>query len=120
MLLTAGASPAVENRSMEMDREAEVLEIVMFRPIPGADLAAMHAASQAIDPMLRTLPGFISRHTGVRADGAWVDVLRWRSMADAEAAMAKVHQEGSCAAFFAFIDPAMDTLAHYTVTDAVT
>ena len=62
---------------------AEALEITTFR-LKGHSCADFIAANADIDAWLRQLPGFISRRIAERDDGTIIDVLIFKSVADAE------------------------------------
>ncbi|WP_292472399.1 antibiotic biosynthesis monooxygenase [Mesorhizobium sp.] len=93
---------------------AETLEIVSFRLKPDA-AADFIAQNGVVTDWLARQPGFLSRHLGERADGSWVDVVRWRSLEQAQAAAQRIMAEiGDCEAMRA-IEPASVAMSHTQV-----
>ncbi|UCI08896.1 antibiotic biosynthesis monooxygenase family protein [Mesorhizobium sp. B1-1-8] len=93
---------------------AETLEIVSFRLKPGTE-AGFVASNGVVADWLARQPGFLSRHLGERDDGSWVDVVRWQSLEQAQAAAQRIMTEiGDCEAMRA-IQPASVDMGHATV-----
>ncbi|WP_292122915.1 antibiotic biosynthesis monooxygenase [Mesorhizobium sp.] len=93
---------------------AETLEIVSFRLKPDA-AADFIAQNGVVTDWLAGQPGFLSRHLGEREDGSWVDVVRWRSLEQAQAAAQRIMAEiGDCEAMRA-IEPASVAMSHAQV-----
>jgi hypothetical protein len=95
----------------------DVIELVSFRArSPEAD-AHMAEAAWAAQPAMERLKGFVSRQFGRGSDGEWIDVVRWRSLADAqhaaEQAGALAGREPTLAAFFALIDMQSSRMRHF-------
>lgn len=63
-----------------------VTEVVLFRARPGFDQAAVVEAAETSQRAVVGLDGYIDRNFGTNADGDYVDIVRWRDMASAEAA----------------------------------
>lgn len=84
----------------------QVIEITYFKPKDSVSqetfgarnirVGVEYAAKQA---------GFISRETGVDADGTWVIVVHWETLADAQASMQKWGNKTSVDDFKEMIDP---------------
>lgn len=97
---------------------AETLEIVSFRLKPGA-AADFVAKNGIVTDWLSRQPGFLSRHLGERDDGSWVDVVRWQSLEQAQAAAQRIMTEiGECEAMQA-IEPASVSMSHAAVALSV-
>lgn len=97
--------------------QSDIIEQVSFRArTPEAD-ARMAEAAWAAQPAIERLPGFVSRQFGRSENGEWIDVIRWRSMADARNAAAQsgayAAGEPALAAFFGLIDMQSSTIRHY-------
>ncbi|ODU45335.1 VOC family protein [uncultured Aquimonas sp.] len=97
--------------------QSDVIEQVSFRArSPEAD-ARMTEAAWAAQPAIERLPGFVSRHFGRSEDGEWIDLIRWRSMADArhaaEQSDALAGREPALAAFFGLIDMQSSRIRHF-------
>lgn len=81
-----------------------------------ADLVAASNAFQR--GFLADQPGFIRRELVKTEGGGYADLVTWRSMADAQAIMAKVSSSAACLAYFAVMDMSGDMtagVAHYEV-----
>ncbi|MDX8445789.1 antibiotic biosynthesis monooxygenase family protein [Mesorhizobium captivum] len=92
----------------------ETLEIVSFRlkPEAAADFVAQNGV---VTDWLARQSGFLSRHLGERDDGSWVDVVRWQSLEQAQAAAQRIMAEiGDCEAMRA-IEPASVEMGHATI-----
>ena len=62
------------------------VELVTFKLNEGADEAAFLQAADAVMADIRQLPGYVRRELLKGDDGQWIDVVHWRSRADALAA----------------------------------
>jgi heme-degrading monooxygenase HmoA len=78
--------------------------IVEFAPIrlaPGKTEADLVAASGTFQQaFLAAQPGFVRRELLRKSDGEFIDIVHWRSAADAEAIMHKAAQSEACALYF--------------------
>jgi hypothetical protein len=93
-----------------------VVEVVTYRIGIGRD-AFLATVPPTMD-FLRTCPGFLGRHLAEHADGAWIDLVQWASMAAALAAAARFNALPGNAAFNAAIAPGSVVMRHYTVAAA--
>jgi hypothetical protein len=96
-----------------MSAKPPVVEVVTYRIDIGRD--AFLAAIPPTMEFLRTCPGFLGRQLGENADGAWVDLVQWASMAEALAAAARFNHSPLTAAFNAAIAPGTTVMRHYTI-----
>ena len=62
--------------------------------------ALLEAAARMQDRFLKQQPGYLNRELVRGSDGSYVDVIWWRSHADAAAAMPKVHASKDCLDYF--------------------
>ena len=67
---------------------AFVIELVMFRAKPGIAVETVVEAAEGTRQAVAGLDGYADRNFGATADGEFVDVIRWRDRACAEAAAA--------------------------------
>ena len=95
----------------------QALEVVIFKAQPGVSAEALTAASRAVTPVLAALPGFVSRRFGSAADGEFVDIVCWQTLAQAKQAAEAVMTMPVCGAFFALIDPQTIQLRHLNCAD---
>jgi len=93
---------------------AESLEIVTFRLKPGTE-AGFVANNGVMTDWLARQPGFLSRHLGKRDDGTWVDVVRWQSMEQAQAAADRITAEIGDSEAVQAIDSASVDMRHAAI-----
>ncbi|MBZ9851260.1 antibiotic biosynthesis monooxygenase [Mesorhizobium sp. CA14] len=89
----------------------DILEIVTFRLKPGTE-AGFVANNGTMTDWLARQPGFLSRHLGRREDGSWVDVVRWQSMEQAQAAADRIMAEIGDSEAMQAIEPASIAMSH--------
>lgn len=89
-----------------------ILEVVLFRAKAGvADEQVLHGSAQ-LQPWLEGAAGYLSRKLNKGEDGQWVDLVHWRTLAEAHQAAEQLMAEPSAAAFMAMIDPESITMLH--------
>jgi hypothetical protein len=95
-----------------------VIETTTFRLAAGADEAAFLAADYGVQtefvPYQR---GFTRRTTARGADGEWIVVVLWDSVADAESCARLAPGDAAVAAFDALVDPRSRTTRRYETLD---
>lgn len=91
----------------------DVIEQVQFRALDAAADQRMAEAAWAAQAAIEQLPGYLGRQFGRADDGGWVDLVRWQSLAHAQAAAASAGQHPAIAAFFALIDMPSVQMRHY-------
>lgn len=92
--------------------QQDVLETVIFRAIDEAADQSMSEAAWAAQPFIEHQPGYVDRHFARRADGQWIDVVRWSSQAAADLAEQELPKLPEVARYFALIDPQSIQLQH--------
>lgn len=92
--------------------DKSIVEVVLFRLNPGVDETEFLAASAGVELFLRGTGGFIQRELLQNEEGQWVDVVHWRSQAEAYAAAEKIMSDPRGQKFGAFIDPSSITMLH--------
>ncbi|HUQ36508.1 MAG TPA: antibiotic biosynthesis monooxygenase [Aestuariivirga sp.] len=92
------------------------LEIVTFKIKDGAKVPDfLRASAEMEEGFAKKQEGFLSR-TFARGEGNdWVDVIRWRTMADAEAASKAAMQSPACAPMFGMIDEPSVKMMHFEI-----
>ena len=95
--------------------EVPVVEIVTFRLIAGADETAFREAAQATDAALKANPAYGARVLTRDPSGLWTDMVRWSSLAAAEAAAQGMMTDPAFGPFMALIDPASVQMRHADV-----
>ena len=92
------------------------LEIVIYKIKDGVKVPDfLKASAEMEETFAKKQGGFISR-TFARSEGnEWVDVIRWQTMADAEAASKAAMQSAACAPMFGMIDEPSVKMMHFEV-----
>lgn len=77
------------------------IEIAPFRLAAGTDEATLLEASERLErEFLSRADGYLGRSLSRLPDGRWADVVLWRSVEQAEAAMGRVSESHACSAYF--------------------
>lgn len=79
-------------------------EIVLFKLNADAKAEEFVAAAREIDNWLRRVDGFVDRELSCNADGQWVDIVHWQSLAQAHAAAEQIMSSPEGQRFGGFID----------------
>ncbi len=92
------------------------LEIVIYKIKDGVNVPDFLKASAELEEgFAKRQRGFIGR-TFARSEGKeWVDVIRWQTMADAEAAEKVAMQSPACAPMFGMIDEPSVKMMHFEI-----
>lgn len=89
-------------------------EIVQFRFAAGVEPEAQHQAMKVIGGFAQDQPGFIERrYFHDPKTQRWIDLVTWRSAADAERAMAAFAQDPRTAPMADQFDAASVQAGHY-------
>ncbi len=88
------------------------IEVVLFKLKPGVEAMAFVAAAEAMLPDLRAVPGFVRRELLRGDEGLWVDVVHWRSLSEALAAMDLMVTQPSAGPFMAALDEQSIEMLH--------
>ena len=80
------------------------IEVVLFKLKPGVEAMEFVAAAEAMLPDFRAVPGFVRRELLRGDEGLWVDVVHWRSLSEALAAMDLMMTQPSAGPFMAALD----------------
>jgi hypothetical protein len=81
-----------------------VLEVVIYKTLPGTAEADVLAASDAAQRWLERQPGYLHRETAQTGDGTWLDLVHWATMEQALAAANAFGHQPEAAAFEPFTD----------------
>ena len=96
-----------------------IVETAQFAVKAGVTDAQLLAASrEAHDGYLSRCRGFVGRELLKSDDGTWLDIVRFETMADAQAAFAGFVGNPSTQAFEGVIDPATAQMRHFEVAAA--
>ena len=89
----------------------KVLELVVYKLKERTTREQFLTMSSTVSEWIRTRPGFISRDLLYAADqDKWVDVIYWKTLAEAHAAAAAAESHEECRPFFNLIDMENDML----------
>ena|SRR5688572_8353763 len=82
-----------------------VLELVVFKVKDGVTREQLLGTVDAVSNWAKTQPGFLTRDLCYAAEqDRWIEVIWWRSLADAEAAAEAATSSESCAPMFSLIN----------------
>lgn len=107
LALAATASAAIgAGRADSTARPAPVIEVVTLTITPGTPVETFRAADAAVGrEHVARQPGFQSRESAAGANGSWLVIVHWRSIADAEASMNSFAKAPAAARFMSLIVP---------------
>ena len=89
-----------------------ILEVVLFRAKAGVSDDQVLQGSAQIQPWLAGAAGYLKREVSKGEDGQWVDLVHWRSLAEAQQAAEQLMAEPTAAAFMSMIEPESITMLH--------
>ncbi|MEW6314402.1 MAG: hypothetical protein AB1513_10270 [Pseudomonadota bacterium] len=90
------------------------IEVVVFKAKAGVSDSQLQIAALAVTPILKEMPGFISREFGASEDGKYIDIVHWADLPSAKAAAEKVMSIPKCGEFFGLIDQNQMQFMHFT------
>lgn len=91
------------------------IESVVVTLAPGRSEEEFLKACAATDAFLKEQPGFLWRRIVKLDPGRYMDILEWRSQAEADAAMKASMEEACMADLMRTLDPGSVVVAHYPV-----
>lgn len=92
----------------------EAIEVVIFKAKAAVSDEQLRTAALAVTPILKGMPGFISREFGISENGQYIDVVHWKDLPSAKAAAEKVMGIPKCGEFFGLIDENQMQFMHFT------
>ena len=92
----------------------KAIEVVIFKARAGVSDSQLQTAALAVTPILKEMPGFISREFGASEDSKYIDIVHWASLPSAKAAAEKVMGIPKCGEFFDLIDQNQMQFMHFT------
>jgi hypothetical protein len=93
---------------------SEAIEVVIFKARSGVSESQLQTAALAVTPILKEMPGFISREFGTSENGQYIDIVHWKDLPSAKAAAEKVMGIPKCGEFFGLIDQNQMQFMHFT------
>jgi hypothetical protein len=91
-----------------------VVEVVLMRPRADVTDAELTAALDATAADIASLPGFVKREVLRDEKGQWIDIVYWRSMADAQQALALVGDKPEVQRMFTLLDESEAQMFHFS------
>ncbi|MGC7098712.1 antibiotic biosynthesis monooxygenase [Amycolatopsis lurida] len=79
------------------------IELAHFRIHEGAEARLVAERPAMVSALRRSFPGCLAAYLTKQDDGGWLDVVFWRSRAEAEEAARTVDSVPECAAWFRHI-----------------
>jgi hypothetical protein len=103
-----------ERRQIEVaSRGGTVLEFVVFKLNEGVSREQFLGTVDAVSSWIGKQPGFVSRVLCFDVEGdRWIDLVWWKTLADAHNAAERAMTSESCAPMFALIDSESTLMAH--------
>ncbi|HEX8084232.1 MAG TPA: hypothetical protein VF529_08070 [Solirubrobacteraceae bacterium] len=93
--------------------EERVLELVVFGLREGVSRDQFLGTVDAVSRWIGEQPGFVSRELSHDEEGdRWIEVVWWRTLANARAAAERALTSEACAPMFALIDMESALMAH--------
>jgi heme-degrading monooxygenase HmoA len=90
-----------------------IVEISQFQLAKGVDEQSfLNAANAVQENFLKKQSGFIDRELLRAENGQWVDILHWKTAADAQRAAKEAMNNPTAAEFFQKMDPASVKMMH--------
>jgi hypothetical protein len=109
--LTASILPTQQARAGE---KTPVIEVVTLKLKPGVSAADFKPVDKAVEnEHVSKQPGFLSRESAPGKDGAWLVIVHWRSVADADASMKSFSTAPAASKFMSMIIPESMVMTRY-------
>ncbi len=84
--------------------QAATVEYLEFSLVEGANPDDFLRETLAVDSILEEYPGFVARHLARNTDGSWVEVVYWKTLKDAEAALPRFVKDERTKGFLSLVD----------------
>jgi hypothetical protein len=110
---SVGGCTSQERKSELQAGQPSIIEISQFRLAKGVDEQSFLKGANAVqETFLKKQNGFIERELLKDENGQWVDILHWKTRADAERAAKEAMNNPVAAEFFQKMDPASIKMMH--------
>jgi hypothetical protein len=84
--------------------QAATVEYLQFNLVEGANPDDFLRETLAVDSILEEYDGFVARHLARNTDGSWVEVVYWKTLKDAEAALPRFVKDERTKGFLSLVD----------------
>jgi hypothetical protein len=109
--LTAIVLPTQQARAGE---KTPVIEVVTLKLKPGVSAADFKPVDRAVEnEYVSKQAGFLSRESAPGKDDAWLVIVHWRSVADADAAMNRFSTAPATSKFMSMVIPESVVMTRY-------
>lgn len=99
-------------REMRTEQADHVVELVVFGLRDGVTRDEFLGTVAAASDWIRTQPGFVADQLYSAGEDRWIEIVRWKTLGDAEAAARAAENDPACAPMFALIDTADQVFLH--------
>ncbi len=101
--------------SPKSDKRTSTVEVALFKAKEGVNQEQLTQAALAVNPVLESLDGFVSRKLAITPDGQWMDILYWTNIENAKSALPIVMENETCQAFFGMTDESNSAFMHFDI-----
>ena len=108
LLLVANAA-----KTAKVDREATVLECVIFKLNDSASEEEALVKLSELTLIVQEFDGYVSRSLSINEAGEWMDLVYWTDLASAKSAAQKVMENPKALEAFAVIDESTIQMRHF-------
>lgn len=108
------ARPATASQPQSLSHPATTVELAEFKLVAGTTAAQLADANAAMEAFLATCPGFVSRRL-LREGDTLADLVEWRDIDAAQAAMQAANESPQAGAYFRLIEMASVRMRHFRV-----
>jgi hypothetical protein len=110
-LAMAGCQAAVQTKDTA---PSSVIEVVTLKLKPGVTAAQFASADRKVQTeYMASRSGFLSRESAPGADQAWLVIVHWRSVPDADASMKSFSTAPTAAEFMSMVVPDSMVMTRY-------
>jgi hypothetical protein len=111
--LSAGSSVfSHEAQAENANMSPNIIEIVSFKLVKGAEDAAFLKAVEATNTFLKSQKGFVARRMSRDETGTYIDHVEWATLDNAKAAVELSMQQPDLVPFLQMIDPNSMSMRH--------
>lgn len=106
------------NSNFEM-KEAKIIEMVYWSPKEEVSVEEMKSQITKLNEFVSKQKGFVSRKTAMADDHTFLDIVYWKSLADAKAASDQAMKEADLMKVFDLIDEETMLFKHFETFNAL-
>jgi len=95
-------------------KNVNAIELVIFKFKTGVNDHKALEIFEALNEVLKTYPGFVSRQFAKSMDDTWMDMVYWKTMEQAKFAADNIMKNPKALELFAYIDEQQMSCYHFT------